>query len=120
MGTASDTVTAAVSSSSSKLSTSAVASVPSFHAMGASAIPIIIFSVFWGIVGIICPFLVPKNPNRGVAQVTLILTAACCWIFWLCCYMAQMNPLIGPVLPQKALFAIQTYWSGWEVSGVTS
>ena len=24
--------------------------------------------------------------------------------------MAQMNPLIGPILPQKALFAIQTYW----------
>ena len=29
---------------------------------------------------------------------------------WLCCYMAQMNPLIGPVLPQRALFAIQQYW----------
>ena len=29
---------------------------------------------------------------------------------WLCCYMAQMNPLIGPILPQKVLFAIQTYW----------
>ncbi len=29
---------------------------------------------------------------------------------WLCCYMAQMNPLIGPELNQKTLFAVRTYW----------
>jgi V-type H+-transporting ATPase subunit e len=83
--------------------------------MGASLIPIIVFNLIWGIVALVCPFLVPKNPNRGVAQVVLVLTGSCCWLFWLCCYMAQMNPLIGPVLPQKALFAIKTYWNGWHL-----
>ena len=29
---------------------------------------------------------------------------------WLCCYMSQMNPLIGPVLNQRTLFAIKEYW----------
>lgn len=33
--------------------------------MGASAIPFIIFTAFWGGVGIILPFVVPKGPNRG-------------------------------------------------------
>ncbi|GLH13151.1 Uncharacterized protein GBIM_17776 [Gryllus bimaculatus] len=50
--------------------------------MGASAVPVIIFTILWGVVGIVLPFVVPKGPNRG----------------WLCCYMAQMNPLIGPKL----------------------
>ena len=29
---------------------------------------------------------------------------------WLCCYMSQMNPLIGPILKQSSLFAIKKYW----------
>ena len=29
---------------------------------------------------------------------------------WLCCYMCQMNPLIGPVLNQRALFAVKKFW----------
>lgn len=33
--------------------------------MGASAIPVIVFTVLWGVVGIVLPFVVPKGPNRG-------------------------------------------------------
>lgn len=29
---------------------------------------------------------------------------------WLCCYMSQMNPLIGPVLNQRSLFAVKYFW----------
>merc|ERR1711911_342627 len=64
--------------------------------MGASAIPIIIFTAFWGVVGGILPWFVPKGPNRGVTQTVLVITACSCWLFWLCCYLMQMNPLIGP------------------------
>lgn len=28
-------------------------------------VPIIIFTAFWGVVGIVLPFLAPKGPNRG-------------------------------------------------------
>jgi V-type H+-transporting ATPase subunit e len=33
--------------------------------MGFSLIPILIFTVLWGVVGIVLPFVVPKGPNRG-------------------------------------------------------
>ena len=47
-------------------------------------------------------------------QVTLMITGACCWLFWLCCYMSQMNPLIGPILETKALYAMKVQWDGAE------
>lgn len=33
--------------------------------MGASLIPILIFTIFWGVIGIVLPFFVPKGTNRG-------------------------------------------------------
>ncbi|XP_054261098.1 V-type proton ATPase subunit e 2-like [Macrosteles quadrilineatus] len=78
--------------------------------MGASAFPVIIMSLFWGGVGIVLPFLVPKGPNRGIIQCVLMLTGACCWLFWLCCYMAQMNPLIGPKIENKTLLLMAREW----------
>jgi V-type H+-transporting ATPase subunit e len=83
--------------------------------MGASWVPVIIFTTIWAIVGGILPFIAPRGPQKGVQIVVLVLTASCCWLFWLCCYMSQMNPLIGPVLSQSSLFAIKKYWSGWEM-----
>ena len=63
--------------------------------MGAAALPIIMFTLIWGGVGIVAPYFVKAGPNKSLIQTCLALTGACCWLFWLCCYMAQMNPLIG-------------------------
>jgi V-type H+-transporting ATPase subunit e len=41
-----------------------------------------------------------------------MLTGACCWLFWLCCYMCQMNPLIGPVVPSHVALVMQQEWGG--------
>ncbi|KAK4883519.1 hypothetical protein RN001_006838 [Aquatica leii] len=75
-----------------------------------TAIPLIVFTVLWGGVGIGLPFVVPKGPNRGIIQVILMLTAATCWLFWLCCYLAQLNPLIGPKLSQHAILLMAREW----------
>lgn len=63
-----------------------------------SAIIWIFFTVFWGVVGALLGSFVPNGPNKGVIQIGLSLTAACCYTIWACCYMAQMNPLFGPQL----------------------
>jgi len=78
--------------------------------MGFSIVPFLIFTIFWGIVGIVLPFCVRKAPNRGIVQVVLMLTAATCWLFWLCCYLAQLNPLIGPKLENKTILLIAREW----------
>ncbi|XP_034234605.1 V-type proton ATPase subunit e-like [Thrips palmi] len=80
--------------------------------MGFSFIPFIFFTALWAVVGIVLPFVVPKGPNRGIFQLVLMLTAATCWIFWLCCYMAQMNPLIGPKLSNRTLMLMAKNWGG--------
>ncbi|KAF7995066.1 hypothetical protein HCN44_004538 [Aphidius gifuensis] len=74
----------------------------------------LLITIFWGVVGIIGPLVVTKGPNRGILQVMLILTAFTCWLFWLCCYMAQMNPLIGPKLSSHTLMVMAKAW-GEEV-----
>ncbi|XP_058791142.1 V-type proton ATPase subunit e 2-like [Phymastichus coffea] len=78
--------------------------------MGAYWVPVFFFTVFWGAVGIVLPFFVPKGPNKGILQVVLMLTAFTCWLFWLCCYMAQMNPLVGPVLKNSTVLLIAREW----------
>lgn len=62
--------------------------------------------------GIILPFIVAKGPNKGVTQVVLVITASTCWLFWLLCYMHQMNPLIGPQLHNTTILALKYLWDG--------
>lgn len=66
-----------------------------------------------------------------IVQCVLMLTAATCWLLWvflllfsliwefiwpffisswLCCYMAQMNPLIGPKLHQNTILIMAREW----------
>ncbi|KAH0555087.1 V-type proton ATPase subunit e 2-like [Cotesia glomerata] len=84
--------------------------------MGAAALPVCIFTLFWGVIGIVLPFFVPKGPNRGILQVILMLSAFTCWLFWLCCYMAQMNPLIGPKLSNATLLLMAREWNGKTIT----
>ncbi|XKL64072.1 hypothetical protein PGB90_004158 [Kerria lacca] len=78
--------------------------------MGASLLPVLLVTGFWGVVGVVLPCYLPKGPNRGILQLILMLTAATCWLFWLCCYMAQMNPLIGPKLHNTTILLMAKAW----------
>jgi V-type H+-transporting ATPase subunit e len=78
--------------------------------IGGSIAPLIIVSVFWAIVGIVCPFFVPKGPNKGLIQTMLSTIAACCWLFWLVVLLAQVNPLIGPELTGQVALTVKNVW----------
>jgi V-type H+-transporting ATPase subunit e len=89
-------------------------------------IPFIIVTAFWAIFGAGGPFLVPSGVNRGfysllfyfylytcilgIIQTMIVLTAVCCYMFWLIVYLHQLNPLIGPQLPVKTIFWIHQRW----------
>uniref|UniRef100_A0A1B0GAD9 V-type proton ATPase subunit n=1 Tax=Glossina morsitans morsitans TaxID=37546 RepID=A0A1B0GAD9_GLOMM len=78
--------------------------------MAVALIPMLFVTVFWIIIGMIIPLLIRQGPNRGVIRCILVLTAVTCWLFWFSCYMAQSNPLEGPILSQKAVFMIAEKW----------
>nr|CAD2180422.1 unnamed protein product [Meloidogyne enterolobii] len=67
-------------------------------------------TAFWAVFGAGGPFLVPSGVNRGIIQTMIVLTAVCCYMFWLIVYLHQLNPLIGPQLPVKTIFWIQQKW----------
>ncbi|VDD93041.1 unnamed protein product [Enterobius vermicularis] len=72
-------------------------------------IPLASVSGFWVLVAL-CSLLVPKGPNRGIIQTMIILTAACCWLFWILVYLHQLNPLIGPQIPVRTIRWISEKW----------
>ncbi|KAH8242175.1 V-type proton ATPase subunit e 2 [Drosophila bipectinata] len=85
--------------------------------MGAAFFPVLFFTAVWGAVGIGMPMMTPKGPHQNLIRCVLMLTAACCWLFWLCCYMAQMNPLIGPKLKRDVVAIIGREWHNEIVAG---
>ncbi|CAJ2629229.1 V-type proton ATPase subunit e2-like [Trifolium pratense] len=63
----------------------------------------VVTSLIFLLIGIIASFSTTICFNKGSSSnlfhLTLVLTSTiCCWMMWAIVYLAQMNPLIVPIL----------------------
>ncbi|XP_014780044.1 V-type proton ATPase subunit e 2 isoform X2 [Octopus bimaculoides] len=74
-----------------------------------------VVTLFWACVGIVIPVFVQytmsTSPNKGLIQTMCVLTAFCCYLFWLCAYLSQLNPLFGPQLDSEVIRYLQIAWN---------
>ncbi|XP_047980360.1 V-type proton ATPase subunit e1-like [Salvia hispanica] len=66
----------------------------------------LVTTLIFVLVGIIASLLTRiccnKGPSTNLLLLTLIITATvCCWMMWAIVYLAQMNPLIVPILNEE-------------------
>ncbi|KAJ8530594.1 hypothetical protein K7X08_023475 [Anisodus acutangulus] len=65
----------------------------------------VVTSLIFAVVGIIASFgagiCCNRGPSTNLLHLTLIITATvCCWMMWAIVYLAQLKPLIVPVLSE--------------------
>lgn len=69
---------------------------------------------FWAATALLSPCFVPRSENRGVIRCMLVCTAVSLYMSWLCTYLAQINPLLGPNLESEVLELLEHEWLPWQ------
>ena len=49
-------------------------------------------------------------------RIMVIMTAICCWSFWVLCFLHQLNPLIGPQLTATTMMWMNHTWAVSETA----
>ncbi|KAA0183409.1 ATPase H+-transporting V0 subunit e2 [Fasciolopsis buskii] len=74
-------------------------------------VPLSVVSAVWLLVALLGPVFVPKGPNRLLIVISTVLTAACCYLFWVGTFLAQFHPLFGPQLSNESARIIMRNWT---------
>ncbi|KMZ74432.1 ATPase, V0 complex, subunit E [Zostera marina] len=62
----------------------------------------LIFVLCGVIASLILRLFCNKGPSTNLLHFTLAMTATvCCWMMWAIVYLAQLNPLIVPILSEE-------------------
>ncbi|KAH8311818.1 hypothetical protein KR044_008178 [Drosophila immigrans] len=69
-----------------------------------------VITSFWILFAVAGCFVASRFKERGIVRCCALLTAFCCWLLWLCTFLMQLNPLIGPRVDQKVIYGMMSYW----------
>eukprot|EP00042_Codosiga_hollandica_P022732 m.86125 g.86125 ORF g.86125 m.86125 type:complete len:116 (+) comp50905_c0_seq1:521-868(+) len=86
---------------------SAMSSAPVYHSgtTAGARVGIIVFLIVMVAAAVIgCIFIAPKTNDVNLTRTMIVSTVFCVYIFWLCTYMSQLNPLVYPELKVANVF----------------
>ena len=71
----------------------------------------LLFTIIFGGIGGVSPMFLPESPHRPIIKLMLMMGSVCCYAMWLTTYLAQVNPLFGPIISNETMSLMRKSWS---------